>query len=75
MTLTKTEHAARRNPHKVKGRWFYLDTGYGARICSFHSEDNQNVYIPAAALMRALQRTGLLRQWDQKQQFFRKVEP
>ena len=74
MTLTKKEQAARLKPHQAHKSWFYLSTGRGVNSCSFHHEQYGYVYIPASTLMRALQRTGLLRQWDRKQQVFRKVQ-
>ena len=71
MKLTKREQNARLNPHQARGNWFYLNEGPLIRACSFHRDGQDGVYITAAVLMRALQRTGLLRQWDQKQQVFR----
>ena len=73
MTLTKAEQEARRTPHRYRGKWFYLNSGTGPEACSFHTLNQNMLFIPATVLLRALQRTGLLRQWDRKRQVLRKI--
>ena len=78
MRLTKKECFARFRSHRARGgAWFYLDDGQlpGDKLgCSFHRDGNkEGVYVKASVLLRALQRTGLLRQWDRKQQVLRKA--
>ncbi len=51
----------------------HFDEGIEVLLCSFYASGQDGIHIPATVLLRALQRTGLLRQWDRKRQRLRKI--
>lgn len=60
-------------PFKARGgRWFYLDA---RELEIYQSQGNgttAQISLPMTALFRALEKSGLLDQWDRKQQIFTK---
>jgi hypothetical protein len=60
-------------PYKARGdRWFYLDARELELYQSQGNGTTAQITLPMTALFRALDKAGLLDQWDRKQQVFTK---